>query len=153
MCWSPRDSSKLFEDRCFLDYSDMNEYYFCIKKDISLRWGSPFTSSYMHGAKCYGNIYLFIYRKITYIFYWLSISLTFDPLMIFTYGQRSFMTFHSPCLATKKLTSWNPKITTHYTRYTPFSSIIHHVTHDLPQKLSHDPWMNIYKNPLQNSWG
>ena len=56
--------SKLFQGWCFLVYSDMNEYYFYIKKYASLRWGSSFTSSFVRGSKCYGNIYSFIYLFI-----------------------------------------------------------------------------------------
>ena len=42
----------------------LEEYIFRIKKDVLCCWASTVTSSFMRGAKCYGNIYLFIYLFI-----------------------------------------------------------------------------------------
>ena len=59
--------------------------------------------------------------------------------MTLIFSQGAFTTFHLPCLPTKKVTTLNPNITTHYTRYTPVSPLYFMITHDLQLKLSQDP--------------
>ena len=53
--------SELFHDRCFFLNSVLDEYDFRIKKVVSIRQDASLTPSSMRGAKCYGNVSLFIY--------------------------------------------------------------------------------------------
>ena len=73
-----------------------------------------------HYYVSYGNIFLLVYRKITFISCWLSISLTMTLWWPSLTVKGLLWLFHLPCLA-----SWNPKITTHiflyYTPYYPWS--------------------------------
>ena len=78
--------SELFQDRCFLLNLVLNECYFRIKKIVLIQLDASLTPSFMHEAKYFGNIYLFIFYIII-IVKLLKYLIDFHFLLTLTYSQ------------------------------------------------------------------